>query len=124
MESSSKKKMDPNVQDWNPVIIKGKNPSMGTKSKVTQTVERRSTEAIRLAKIDSEEIVKSKTLTSESRKALIAARVALKKSQADMDRQCAFPVNTFREIEAGRLTPVGPMLNRINRELKISLRLE
>lgn len=117
--------MDPNVQDWNPVTIKGKNPSVGTKSHTAaKTVERRSAEAIRLAKIENEETVKSKTLTSESRKALIAARVAVKKSQADMDRQCAFPGNTFREIEAGRLTPIGPMLNRINRELKISLRLE
>lgn len=117
--------MDPNTQDWNPVTIRGKNPSVNSRSHTaTQVVERRSTEAIRLAKIDNDETVKSKTLTSESRKALIAARVALKKSQADMDRQCAFPVNTFREIEAGRLTPIGAMLNRMNRELKVNLRLE
>lgn len=115
--------MDPNIQDWEPVTIRSKNPSVGGK-RTAVTVERKSSEGARLAKIEREEVGKPKTLTSESRQALIAARVALKKTQADMDRQCAFPANTFREIEAGRLTPVGAMLNRINRELKIGLRLE
>lgn len=115
--------MDPNIQDWEPVTIRSKNPSIGTK-KTAVTVERKSSEAARLAKLEREDVVKPKTLTSESRQALVAARVGLKKSQTEMDRQCAFPANTFREIEAGRLTPVGAMLNRINRELKISLRLE
>jgi hypothetical protein len=116
--------MDPNVQDWDPVVIRSKNPSVGAGAQRV-SVARKSTEAIRLAKLDnSDEIKKPKTLTSESRQALVAARVALKKTQAEMDAQCAFPKNTFREIEAGRLTPVGAMLNRINRDLKISLRLE
>ncbi len=114
--------MDQNIQDWDPVTIRSKNPSTGARQRVT--VERKSSEAARLAKIDREEVVKSKTLTADSRKEMIAARLALKKSQAEMDAQCALPKNTFREIEAGRLTPVGGMLNRINRELKISLRLE
>ncbi len=115
--------MDMNVQDWEPVTIRSKNPSVGATQKTS--VPRKSTEAIRLAKLDaSDEIKKSKTLTSESRKDLVTARLALKKSQAEMDAQCAFPKNTFREIEAGRLTPTGAMLNRINRDLKVSLRLE
>jgi len=116
--------MDPNIQDWEPVTIRGKNPSVGTAAQRV-SVPRKSTESIRLAKLENtDEIKKPKTLTSESRQALVAARVALKKSQAEMDAKCAFPKNTFREIEAGRLTPLGAMLNRINRELKISLRLE
>ena len=115
--------MDPNIQDWDPVTIRSKNPTVGGK-RTALTVERKSSEAARLAKLERGEVGKPKTLTSESRQALIAARVALKKSQVEMDRQCAFQANTFREIEAGRLTPVGGMLNRINRELKISLRLE
>ena len=116
--------MDPNIQDWEPVTIRSKNPSVG-KASQRVSVPRKSTEAIRLAKLENnDEVKKPKTLTSESRQALVAARVALKKSQAEMDAQCAFPKNTFREIEAGRLTPVGAMLNRINRDLKVSLRLE
>lgn len=114
--------MDPNVQDWTPVILKGKNPSSSQKNS-TESVVRRSTEAARLAKLEREEVVKPKQLSPESRKDLIAARIALKKTQADLDRVCALPANTFREIEAGRLTPTGAMLNKINRELKISLRL-
>jgi ribosome-binding protein aMBF1 (putative translation factor) len=115
--------MNQNIQDWEPVTVCGKNPTVGVKKQATQVVERRSNEAIRLAKVENEEVGKPKVLSPESRKELIAARLANKKSQADMDRQCAFQTNTFKEIEAGRLTPVGGMLNRINRELKISLRL-
>jgi ribosome-binding protein aMBF1 (putative translation factor) len=115
--------MNQNIQDWEPVTIRSKNPSVGTAQKTS--VPRKSTEAIRLAKLDNtDEIKKAKTLTSESRKELVTARLALKKSQAEMDAQCALPKNTFREIEAGRLTPTGGMLNRVNRELKVSLRLE
>lgn len=117
--------MERNIQDWEPVTIRTKNPAvLAAKHGATEHMERRSTEAIRLAKLDSGEMKKPKVLTAESRKDLVAARVALKKSQSEMDSQCAFPKNTFREIEAGRLTPVGPMLNQINRVLKISLRLE
>jgi ribosome-binding protein aMBF1 (putative translation factor) len=118
--------MNQNVQDWEPVILRGKNPSAGPGAGGTQRqiVERKSSEGARLAKVEKEDYVKSKSLASESRKDLIAARVALKKSQVELDRQCAFPPNTLREIEAGRLTPTGAILNRLNRELKISLRLE
>ena len=116
--------MDPNTQDWESVTIRGKNATVGAKKGAPQIVERKSSEGVRLAKLDTNEIVKPKTLSSDSRKEMIATRIALKKSQVDMDRQCALPPHTFREIEAGRLTPVGPMLNRINRELKIGLRLE
>lgn len=114
--------MDPNVQDWSPVVLHRKK-SAATLAAERQNQPRASPEAIRLAKLANDEPVKQKSLTSESRKDLVAARIALKKSQVDMDRQCAFPQHTFRDIEAGRVTPTGAMLNRINRELKISLRL-
>lgn len=114
--------MDPNIQDWETVTLRSKNPSIAGKQ--TASVPRKSTEAIRLAKLDRDEVVKSKVLSSQSRKDLIAARLALKKSQTDIDRQCMFPANTLREIEAGRATPTGAILNRLNRELKVSLRLE
>ena len=114
--------MDPNVQDWEPVILRGTGNAAAKGTR--ESVPRKSSEGARLAKLEREEVVKPKVLASESRKDLIAARVALKKSQSEMDRQCAFPANTFREIEAGRLTPTGAMLNRINRDLKVSLRLE
>lgn len=116
--------MDPNTQDWQPVVIRNKQREAAKVAAAKQAMPHRSNEAAHLAKIEREEIVKPKHLTSESRQALIAARLALKKSQAELDGMCAFPKNTLREIEAGRLTPTGPVLNRLNRELKLSLRLE
>lgn len=107
-------------QDWNPVVLRGKNPSGANTREIKPRV---SGEAARLAKIEREDFVKSKTLAPESRKDLVTARLALKKTQIELDRQCAFPTNTIREIEAGKLTPSSQQLNRLNRELKISLKL-
>jgi ribosome-binding protein aMBF1 (putative translation factor) len=118
--------MERNTQDWEPVVLRSKADKKNYNSTAPgKTIMRPlNPETQHLAKIEREEFVKPKVLTSESRQALIAARLALKKSQAELDAQCAFPKNTIREIEAGRLTPTGPLLNRLNRELKISLRLE
>ena len=107
-------------QDWNPVVVRGKNPSGPT---TRQTKPRVSGEAAHLAKVEREEFIKSKILSPESRKDLVAARLVLKKTQVELDRQCAFPTNTIREFEAGKLTPNSSQLNRLNRELKISLKL-
>lgn len=114
--------MDRPTQDWTPVTIRQKNLAAAGASKVL--AERRSTEGAHLAKLDREEFVKPKVLSAESRKALIDARLALKKTQSELDTICSFPRNTLREIEAGRMTPTGPLLNTLNRQLKLSLRLE
>ena len=44
--------------------------------------------------------------------------------QVDLNVQCQFPVNTIREIEAGRLVPTIQQLNPLNRVLKTGLKLE
>ena len=107
-------------QDWTPTVIRGKNPSMST----TKEVHTKSSGVgAHLAKIEREEIGKSKILAPESRKELVAARLALKKTQVELDRTCAFPPNTIRDLEAGKLTPTTQQLNRLNRELKLGLKL-
>jgi len=107
-------------QDWNPVTLRGKNPTRAT----TKEVQPKSSGiGAHLAKIEREEIGKQKTLASESRKEMIAARLELKKTQVELDRLCAFPANTIRDLEAGKLTPTTAQLNRLNRELKLGLRL-
>lgn len=114
-------------QDWNTVTIRSKNPSVSvsaTKHTQKQTVEKRNPEAQRLAKIEREDFVKPKQLSSESRKDLVAARVALKLTQDQLNQRCAFPPHTIKAFEAGHLTPNGTQLNKLNRELKTSLHLE
>lgn len=107
-------------QNWTPVILHGKNPSKVTTKEIQQ---KPSGGGSHLAKLEREEIGKSKVLASESRKDLVAARLALKKTQVEIDRLCAFPPNTLRELEAGKLTPTTQQLNRLNRELKLGLKL-
>jgi ribosome-binding protein aMBF1 (putative translation factor) len=108
-------------QDWNPVILRGSNPTQ----KITkQTQEKRNPEAQRLAKLEREEYGKPKQLSSDSRKALVAGRLALKLTQDQLNQRCSFPPHTIKAFESGNLTPSGGQLNRLNRELKVSLHLE
>lgn len=109
-------------QDWNPVIVRGKNPTYTTSKQTTKP--KQSSEASHLAKVEREEFLKSKQLSSESKKQLVAARVALKLTQEQLNQKCSFPIHSIKGFEAGHLTPSGGQLNRLNRELKISLHLE
>lgn len=116
-----------NTQDWEPVILRTTNSTVGSTTHTNakkQIVEKRSSESQRLAKIDREEYVKPKQLALESRKDLVAARVALKLTQDQLNQKCAFPPHTIKGFESGHLTPTGSHLNRLNRELKTSLHLE
>lgn len=114
-------------QDWTTVTVKGRNAPSGPK----QTVERKGAagaEAQRLYKLDNEETIpKKKRLTADSKAALIAARLALKKSQRDVDKDLAFPPNTLRDFEAGTTVPKGLQLSALHRyyaSSKLSLKVE
>jgi len=73
-------------------------------------------------KLEETEIGKAKSLTPESRNEIVQKRVALGKSQVQLNQDCRFPVNTMREIESGRLCPSVQQLNVLNRVLKASLK--
>ncbi len=109
-------------QDWNPVVVRGVNAKRPGTSQ--QDRPKYSAEAERLRKIENADgPVKTKTLSTESRQAIVAARVANKWSQADLNMRCAFAANTIRDIEAGRMTPSGGQLNTLSRVLKVQLKL-
>ena len=108
-------------QDWNPVIVRGQ----GAVRTTTKHVEsKRNPEAQHFAKVEREDYVKPKQLSSDSKKQLVAARLALKLTQDQLNQKCSFPPHTIKAFEAGHLTPSGGQLNRLNRELKLSLHLE
>jgi hypothetical protein len=68
------------------------------------------------ARLDGDDFkVKRRRLTTESRQALAAARVAMKKSQRDVDKELAFPPNTIRDFEAGTAAPGGPQIGAMQR---------
>ena len=105
-------------QDWNPVILHGK-----ATPRKHDIVAKQNPVAQHLAKIEREEFVKSKTLSHDSRIALQQGRLALKKTQKEIDQLCSFPPNTMSAFESGRSTPNGTQLNTLNRILKITLKL-
>lgn len=120
-------------QDWTPVIVtsrpvtrSGSRPTVvkGPKTIVERDGNARNASA-HAAKLEAADApVKPKMLSSESRKLLTATRVALGKTQVQLNQQCAFPPNTIRELEAGHIHPTGSQLNKLNRELRIGLKLE
>jgi ribosome-binding protein aMBF1 (putative translation factor) len=120
-------------QDWTPVIVtsrpvtrSGSRPTVvkGPKTIVERDGNARNASA-HAAKLEAADApVKPKMLSGESRKLLTATRVALGKTQVQLNQQCAFPPNTIRELEAGHIHPTGSQLNKLNRELRISLKLE
>jgi ribosome-binding protein aMBF1 (putative translation factor) len=107
-------------QDWNTIQIKGqdatKRPTI-SRAKVAPEVAH----ARKLAEADAP--TKAKKLAPESRQEIVNIRATNKWSQQDLNQQCNFPVNTIREIEAGRLTPTIQQLNTLNRVLKTGLKL-
>ena len=70
------------------------------------------------------EVGKHKILTAESRHFIIARRSADGITQVQLNQRCAFPPNTIRDIESGRVCPSIGQLNTLNRILKCGLKLE
>jgi ribosome-binding protein aMBF1 (putative translation factor) len=120
-------------QDWTPVVLGRPSTRSGTRAATSTKgpkviVDRdgaaRNASA-HAAKIEASDVpVKPKMLSTESRKLLTATRVALGKTQIQLNQLCAFPPNTIRELEAGHIHPTGAQLNKLNRELRIGLKLE
>jgi ribosome-binding protein aMBF1 (putative translation factor) len=113
-------------QDWTPTILRNGKVMQARKAAEQAAKPKLSAEAIRLAKLDNAEdgIKRSKTLSTESRQAMMRLRAEQKWTQRDLDMRCSFPANTIRELESGRLAPSSSQLNTINRVLKTGLKLE
>jgi hypothetical protein len=107
-------------QDWNPVILHAR-PT--TRSSARQTVERKSSEAQHLAKVEREEYSKPKMLAPESRKELVDRRLAEKLTQQQLDQRCSFPPHTIRDLEANKRAPTSKELATLNRVLRCGLKL-
>lgn len=108
-------------QDWTPVKINNHAARAPNVPTVAHKGNPEAAHARRLAEADAP--VKLKTLTAASRQEIVTRRAANKWSQQDLNQHCNFPVNTIREIEAGRLTPSIAQLNTLNRILKTGLKM-
>lgn len=109
-------------QDWSKVTIgNGKTPAGVTRPSAFKPLTTAAAVGNKLA--DTDIAGKFKKLAPESRQQIVNIRVANKWSQADLNQRCSFPVNTIREIEAGRQPPTIGQLNTLNRVLKTGLKL-
>jgi ribosome-binding protein aMBF1 (putative translation factor) len=105
-------------QDWSPVVVnKGK-----TRSSAASDQKHVSPGLAAQHRIENDEPRKTKSLSPESRKAILQARVANKWNQTQLNTQCSFPQNTIRDIENGKLCPTPQQLNVLSRVLKVILK--
>jgi DNA-binding transcriptional regulator YiaG len=104
-------------QDWTPVIISKKSYASALRSAtIALPAVKYSNQAHHLAKVEAAEApVKMKTLSAESRQKIVAYRTLKQITQKQLDQACAFPANTMRELESGRMTPSSGQLNTLNR---------
>jgi ribosome-binding protein aMBF1 (putative translation factor) len=110
-------------QDWAPIKIHG-HAGQGTVPVMSATTYRGNPETAHARKLaEADEPIKLKKLTTASRQEIVVRRAANKWNQQELNQHCNFPVNTIREIEAGRLTPTIQQLNTLNRVLKTGLKL-
>lgn len=114
-------------QDWANIVIGSKiNTSQGPKVAGTSTPLKLSTSSSTntVRTLDAAtEPVRLKELSRESRQDMISARAANKLTQVELNQRCAFPANTIREMEAGRLTPNQKQISILQRILKIQLKV-
>lgn len=114
-------------QNWEPQVIRKTAAQLkadALRKGEKTTVERRSGEAQRLAKVEREEFTKSKMLSHESRQELVQKRLAEKLTQQQLDQRCSFPAHTINQLEANKRAPTPKELQTLNRVLKCGLKLE
>jgi hypothetical protein len=105
-------------QDWETVKIRS-----NTKKVVIPPLRVAGSKAMRA--LETDDIPKiTKTLRPESRADIIRIRTTMepKRTQAELNTACAFPPNTIRDIESGKICPSPTQLNVLNRVLRTSLR--
>jgi hypothetical protein len=115
-------------QDWTTVVVKRRIPKKEAVARgMGSTVARDShrSERVRLAKLDSDEVVApKKRITAISLQDLIRARIALGVTQDRADGACSFPKHTFKELEANRLIPTEDQKRRIQQLFSVMLKVE
>lgn len=107
-------------QDWEPIKV-------GTKTKkLAPSFAARPAGSKALHAMEDDDLPKlpTKSLSATSRAEIIKLRTTMepKKTQAELNTACAFPANTIRDIEAGRLCPTPKQLEVLNRVLKTALK--
>lgn len=115
-------------QDWTLVTVRrqyNKKEAIQRGHYSIQAKDSTRTERDRLAKLDATDSpLPKKRVAPETLQALIRKRIELKLNQEKADVMCAFPRNTFKDIESKRLIPTEEQVRRIQHNLGVQLKLE
>lgn len=115
-------------QDWIPVVVRrrySKKENIQNGNSVIQERDPAKGEKIRLEKLaESDSPPPKKRINPESLQNLIKKRIELKINQTKADAMCAFPRNTFKELEANRLLPNEEQKRSIQRQFGIQLKID
>jgi hypothetical protein len=115
-------------QDWTTVTIRrrfSKKEQIRNGHTTIQARDPEKNEKIRIAKLENADIpVPKKRINPESLQALIRKRIEMKLNQEKADGLCAFPRNTFKEIESNRLIPSEEQKRRIQVNIGIQLKID
>ena len=104
-------------QDWTTVTFRRRTAKNDTH---TPNPER-----IRMAKLANSDCPGSKKcINSTSLQNLIRARIEMKLSQTMADNKCAFPCNTFKNIESKLVIPSDQQKRRIQQHFDIYLKTD
>ena len=107
-------------QDWDPIRV-------GTtlkKKPAPRPAHSAGTKALHAVEDDEHPKLPTKSLSAASRAEIIRLRNTAepKKTQAELNTLCAFPVNTINKIESGHLCPTPKQLEVLNRVLRTTLK--
>ena len=108
------------MQDWTPLTIQKQGKVNDAKRSIGSKPVNTAPEVRAAAKLANTEIGKPKILAD--RQEIVTRRLANSWSQADLNIQCRFPINTIRDIESGKICPTIQQLNMLNRVLKCGLK--
>jgi len=102
------------TQDWNPVVIHGSQKAAAPKGQKTPNYTPQAA-ALRKLENDPDASMKRKELSVASRQEMTQRRASAGMTQIQLNQRCAFPLNTIRDIESGRLCPNPQQLSILNR---------
>ncbi len=115
-------------QDWTTVTVKrrySKKEQVKNGNTTVQNSDPEKNEKIRMARLaESDGPGPKKRVNAESLQNLIRKRIELKLTQEKADITCAFPRNTFKDIEANRTIPTEEQKRRIQQNFNIQLKID
>jgi ribosome-binding protein aMBF1 (putative translation factor) len=114
-------------QDWTSVTVRrrySKKEAAQSGQGSIQVKDPAKNEKIRMAKLaDADGPGPKKRVHPESLQELIRKRIEMKLSQEKADNTCAFPRNTFKDIESNRFLPNEDQKRRIHQNMGIQLKI-